>query len=103
MPPVVHRDIGFRRMFLPAFRRDMELVETYAPRNRDPIRIPITAIGGTDDDHPTSAQLDDWIAYSSAGFNKKTFPGGHFFLRSEEAALVRFIDSTLALERKGTE
>jgi len=99
IPVSIQRDVAFQRLYLPLFRCDMELVETYDAAGRPQLDVPITAIGGSDDEDPTADQLAEWASYSSATFQQRSFPGGHFFLRSEEAQLVRFI--ALALQENG--
>jgi surfactin synthase thioesterase subunit len=99
VPELIQGDTSFQRLFLPLFRRDMELVETYVQSRPKPISVPITALGGVDDDHPTIEQLRDWAGYSSTTFSTRTFAGGHFFLRQEEAALVEFVSRVLQPNR----
>ncbi len=96
IPPAVREDQGFQELFLPLFRADMELVETYTPTGRAPLQIPITALGGREDDCPPPEELGEWAPYTSAGFRERVFSGGHFFLRAEEREIVALIEAALS-------
>ncbi|WP_394827827.1 thioesterase II family protein [Pendulispora albinea] len=80
--------------FLPTIRADMESRETWRAEVSD-IRTPIHAVGGRDDALVSLADLREWGRYTSAGFRATQLDGGHFFIRSNQHAFLRLLQSTL--------
>lgn len=84
-----HDDL--RELTLPMVRSDLRLIEAYACADGPPLRCPITAIVGAADDSCTAADVAGWRAYTAAGFELHTFPGGHFYLEPVPAQLPGFL------------
>lgn len=82
VPDAVLRSPEMMRHFAPVLRADLELAIAYVHRPGPPLPCPITAIGGVDDPNVTVDDLRGWAAYTSAGFDWRRFPGGHFYLRT---------------------
>lgn len=68
------------RMVLPAIRGDYHAVETYRYREGAPLSCPITVLIGYADPRVTLDEAAAWKEHTSAGYDLRVFPGGHFFL-----------------------
>lgn len=82
-------------LFLPTLRADITALETFLPRPRSPLSLPITAFGGSDDAMTPRAHLDAWRDETAAAFRVRVFAGGHFYLESRRAELLADIATTL--------
>jgi len=54
------------------------------------LTVPVHVLGGRDDDIAAD-RLDDWRHVTRAGFSREVFAGGHFFIRTDEAAVLTAI------------
>jgi surfactin synthase thioesterase subunit len=81
--------------FLPVLLNDLRLLEAYGYAEEAPLACPITAFGGTDDPRVTAQQLDAWAGQTSAGFQSRIFPGGHFFAATQRDAFLSAIGDAL--------
>lgn len=68
------------RTVLPAIRGDYHAVETYQYRDGAPLSCPITVLTGDADPRVTLDEATAWQEHTSAGYDLRVFPGGHFFL-----------------------
>lgn len=94
LPAELRDDPDFVEGVLTAYRADLTVVETYRPTSGPPLPIPITVLGGIDDDGGVGL-LADWRTHTTARFVLHLLPGGHFYLRQERASVLRLIDQTL--------
>ena len=76
------------RMMLPAMRADTTLYRNYIYVEEPPLACPIRAYGGSDDPNISRAQLEAWAAETTADFKLRMFPGGHFYLNSNQAEFL---------------
>ncbi|HEX4816253.1 MAG TPA: alpha/beta fold hydrolase [Nonomuraea sp.] len=83
-------DDEVRQMVLPTIRGDYEAVETYAP-NEAVIDVPIVALVGDADPQATVEEARRWERHTTAAFDLHVFPGGHFFLNSNLAAVAQVV------------
>ncbi len=83
-------------LVLPVLRADFELCESYRYVDEAPLDTPVTAFGGLADAAVPAASVEQWSAQTAAAFRLRLFPGGHFFVRSAQAALLADISSTVA-------
>ena len=89
-----HQDV--LNLLLPCLRADIAALENFVPPDRPPLDIPIAAFGG-DRDHQTPVEnLEPWRQETTADFDVRVFPGGHFYLDplrekvlAEVAAILR--------------
>ncbi|MEU3556040.1 thioesterase II family protein [Streptomyces fragilis] len=90
-----HPDL--RDLLLPSLRGDHRLLDAYRP---DPpaerLRTPVTAYGGDRDPVCPEADLGTWAEVTDGGLETVVLPGGHFFLREQQAALLAHLGSRLA-------
>lgn len=75
-------------MVLPALHADYRLIRGYlpAPPRRTP--VPIIAYTGSGDETCTLQAVRAWSELTASWFELTTFPGGHFFLEPEQAAVL---------------
>jgi medium-chain acyl-[acyl-carrier-protein] hydrolase len=103
-PEEVLENKEFMPVFLPILRADFAVIENYQYKPESPIDCPITAFGGTEDNHVSSSKLEAWQEQTTGSFKSRLFPGDHFFLRSQEDALLAEINaiSVEMIENLGT-
>ncbi|MFH8385677.1 thioesterase II family protein [Kitasatospora sp. NPDC018058] len=77
-----------RALVLPAVRGDYRLIETYPARPEGLLPCPVTALVGTEDEELTIEEAEGWKAWTDTGFDLLDFPGGHFYLSEQPAAVV---------------
>jgi medium-chain acyl-[acyl-carrier-protein] hydrolase len=94
-PPEILEHAELFALVLPRLRADFKLGETYAYVPEPPLRCPITAFGGADDDETLEGKLDAWSAHTSGTFTTHLLPGDHFFLHSRECELLSLVGAEL--------
>ncbi len=90
-PPEILQHKELMELLLPIIRADFKMVETYEHKNRPPLNIPITILGGLEDESTPREHLDAWQGYTTASFSVRMFPGGHFFLQKQTARILELI------------
>jgi len=77
---------------LPMLRLDHKFSETYHLdyQEESPLNCPITVFSGLDDDIKEDA-LKIWSSETQSQFEIEYFPGGHFFFRQQEKAVISVI------------
>lgn len=83
-------------MLLPILRADFEALETWEYRAREPLDVPVSVFGGLADDSVPLENLDAWSAITTGKFKRHVFPGDHFFLNHQHAAMLSLISRALA-------
>lgn len=69
----------FEGRLLHLVRADLHAVSSHRPDpGREPLTVPLTAFGSTEDECAPPAGLGDWAWETNAGFRTRLFPGGHF-------------------------
>src|SRR5262245_26108408 len=91
LPDAVLRDRDLLAMMLKTSRADLKAFETWSPPEEAPLEVPITALGGITDPHPTADRLVEWRPETNATFRTFTFPGGHFYITPSMAPLLEVI------------
>jgi len=82
------------QLVLPLLRADFTLIGTYEYSSEPPLAYPVSAYGAVDDEEVSRENLEDWREQTTAAFNVRMFPGGHFFLHDSRPLVLR----TLARE-----
>jgi surfactin synthase thioesterase subunit len=78
-------------LLLPVLRSDFELCETYVHPGGSPLRVPITAIGGTDDPQISADDLEGWRRETAGDFRALRLPAAHFYLDEHAATILSFM------------
>lgn len=89
---------GIRELVLPALRADFRLLRGYRPADPAKVAAPITAYAGLSDPGCPVPGARAWSELTLGGFALRVFPGDHFYLVPEQAALVADVGSRLAGE-----
>ncbi|WPV65665.1 thioesterase II family protein [Chitinophaga sp. LS1] len=73
----------------PILRADFEVVEGCSAEKFPKVSAPLLAMMGEEEEGVE--QLDNWHQFTTGSFETATFPGGHFFIFSNAAALGEMI------------
>lgn len=86
-----HKDI--LNLLLPCLRADIAALENFSIPARAPLDIPIAVFGGDNDRQTRVEDLEPWAQETTAGFDVRVFPGGHFYLDSlRERVLAEVVE-----------
>jgi surfactin synthase thioesterase subunit/glycosyltransferase involved in cell wall biosynthesis len=80
---------------LPMLRADAALYRTYVYSEEPPLGCPIRAYGGADDPHIRREHLEAWREQSTASFEVRMFPGGHFYLETARDEFLQALSEDL--------
>lgn len=94
--PVVMENPALRELYAPVLRADMRLVAEYEPASLPALNCPLYAFGGEADPHVPAQSLLGWGAYTQGGFERRLFPGGHFYLSEHISAVIAELFAGLA-------
>lgn len=78
-------------ILLPIIRADFTSLETWTYQESAPLSIPVSAFGGLNDEWVPLEGLDAWSVCTTGKFKRHVFPGGHFFLHRQQAAMLSII------------
>lgn len=81
-------------LLLPVLRSDLQAIETWVTQDFSPVQVPLVVFGGLDDPIVPAHTLDGWRAFSAA-FQKRVFPGHHFFINEHQSLLLALMLSRL--------
>jgi medium-chain acyl-[acyl-carrier-protein] hydrolase len=95
IPQQVMDDPDLLRLFVPALRADIQVIETYRYSLEEPFSFPLTVFGGEEDTSVTVQQLNAWRSLTNGPFRLELLPGGHFFPQSARKALLRSVAADL--------
>ncbi|ROP31331.1 thioesterase II family protein [Couchioplanes caeruleus] len=84
----VFADLELREFALPAIRADLELVNDYRGGPRPALDCPVFGYAGESDAAVGREQMRGWADVTRGPFRLRVFPGGHFYLRTEETRLL---------------
>ncbi len=80
---------------LPTLRADFSLYESYNYTFHESLECPVTVLGGMQDHVISTGKLERWYRETTGEFSFYHFSGDHFFLHSEEAAVLTLIQQKL--------
>ncbi|MEU6994018.1 thioesterase domain-containing protein [Streptomyces sp. NPDC046465] len=69
-----------QEMILPALRADYRAVGSYEAPGPERLDCPVTALIGDADERTTPEEAASWRERTTAGFDLRVLPGGHFYL-----------------------
>ncbi|MFF8643211.1 thioesterase II family protein [Streptomyces sp. NPDC015345] len=93
LPAALRDDPELVRLVLPAYRADFTIFETYRHETQRPLDVPITVLGGSDD--IATPLLPEWRRHTTARFELRLLPGGHFYLRDRPEEFMHELRRTI--------
>jgi surfactin synthase thioesterase subunit len=100
-PEGVLRDKELMAALLPTVRADAAVNEVYDYQHPVPLDIPLTVFGGRSDPRAAEDELRAWEGLTSASFDLRMFPGGHFFIYDHTQEIMNIMTRPLLSEVKG--
>ena len=94
-PREILADRSSLQFYLPLIRSDFAVVDTYVYDRKSRLTCPIVCFGGCGDPTTTIECLAAWSVHTAGAFELVMFPGNHFFVRQETAAVCRAIVTRL--------
>jgi pyochelin biosynthesis protein PchC len=91
----VFDDPDLLEMVMPALRADYEAIELYRCGVGATISSPIAILTATDDPKTTVPEAQAWQDHTSGEAELHTFTGGHFYLETNQPAVISLIGETL--------
>ncbi|GAA3463945.1 alpha/beta fold hydrolase [Saccharothrix longispora] len=88
LPPGTSLDPLLLGYLLPVLRADLAVVNDFRPDPRPPLPCALRVYLGADDVTVPAEEAEPWAAEVEGPVVVRTFPGGHFFPRDEEAAVL---------------
>ena len=88
LPPQVLANEEIMALLLPTARADFSILETYRFKPGPALTMPIDALCGDHDRLAPAADLAGWREQTTGSFSLTSFPGGHFFVRDCQAAVL---------------
>ncbi|MEV0251131.1 alpha/beta fold hydrolase [Nocardia sp. NPDC050712] len=88
-------DPELRDLLLPVVREDYRAIENYVYQDGPPIECPIVTLTGAGDPYVDADEAKAWSSCTAGEFELHTYPGGHFFVESQRAAVGRLISEKL--------
>ena len=95
LPGEVEAEPRLLTAFLPTIRADFEVYETYEYRPEQRLSCPVVAFTGSEDDSVAKDRVLPWEQETTGPFQCHVLPGGHFFLRTAQQALLELVDRAL--------
>ena len=88
-------------LMIPLLRADFAVCHSYTYAPGEPLRCPITVLGGTRDEEVPPGELDLWREETTGDFKVQMLEGDHFFINqpAQQNEIVRTIAETLQRAR----
>ncbi|GLF95629.1 thioesterase II family protein [Streptomyces yaizuensis] len=80
---------------LPVVRGDLLLCASSGNVERAPVPVPVHTFAGVDDRLVTVREIREWSAYTTRESENRVLPGGHFFIREQEAVFLEHLTGVL--------
>jgi medium-chain acyl-[acyl-carrier-protein] hydrolase len=95
-PRAVLENAELMELFLPVLRADFAAIETYVYTPKPCLDCPITVLGGLQDFEVSCEDLEAWREQTNGNFSMQMFQGDHFFINSNQATLLQFLNRELS-------
>jgi medium-chain acyl-[acyl-carrier-protein] hydrolase len=99
LPRVILENPELMAFYLPVFRADLAVCETYEYTDEPPLECPVAAFGGIQDRTVEQAALKQWSAQTRSVCTIHMFPGDHFFLHTSRELCLAEISRALTRAR----
>jgi medium-chain acyl-[acyl-carrier-protein] hydrolase len=94
-PPELLENEELMNLIIPTLRADFQVSETYRYTAEAPLKCPIVALGGTEDDTTPVEALLMWREQTTSYFRHHLFRGGHFFIHTATQSVITACTSEL--------
>nr|WP_254592727.1 alpha/beta fold hydrolase [Pectobacterium polaris] len=94
-PPELLAHQELMALVLPMLRADFRLVEDYQLSSATPLPLPVTIMGGRQDQNVPVVELPQWQALFTDPATILLFEGGHFFIQQQRQAVVEALAQIL--------
>lgn len=88
-------DHRLMQMVIPTLRADYTILGNYQHADDEPLDMPITVLGGRDDQVCPPATLRGWETRSTGGSRLVLLPGGHFFINEVTVKVAAAVSDAL--------
>lgn len=88
-------DRRLMQMVIPTMRADYTILGNYHHADGEPLDVPITVLGGRDDEICPPATLRGWDKQTTGRSRLILLPGGHFFVNETTARVATAVNDTL--------
>lgn len=95
IPAQIRGDRELMNLFLEPLRADLTAYERYRMEEEAALDVPVTAFAGADDTAASAACMQGWSRHTTAAFELKVLPGGHFLSLSSQKAVTDWIRTRL--------
>ena len=95
-PAAVLENRELMDFLLPTLRADFELCDTHVCDRAATLDTPLVLFGGLEDQTAGREKLEEWRGYTTGPVSVQMFPGNHFFLQTQKAAVLAAIQGALA-------
>lgn len=96
IPAVVASDPDLLAHYVPVLRADFALLAAYEYAPEPPLDLPLFLYNGVSDARVTAHDLHGWRTLTTGPCEERWFPGGHFYLQENRAAVLRRLAQDLA-------
>lgn len=88
-PEAVLQHAELLHALIPILRADLSLIRSYRYRHQQALPIPLTVLGGLQDNMTSLEGLSEWQAETTQTFQLKLYPGTHFFVHEYVEEILR--------------
>ncbi len=96
IPPVIFHNHEMLSIFLQTMRADLTIAEKYSYSAHPPLSMPITAIGGSDDNYSNGENALAWKVQTTDVFKYHTVLGDHIGMLNDPKKIMNIILGDLA-------
>jgi medium-chain acyl-[acyl-carrier-protein] hydrolase len=91
IPPELLAAPELLALLLPRIRADLALYAGYRCALEPPLACALTALGGAEDPDTDERTLEAWRDVTTGAFQRRLFPGRHFFVGAHRAAIIQLV------------
>lgn len=102
-PPELLSDPEMVQLMLRTLRADLQALYSWRHEAGEPLPVPITALGGTEDPFVPVQALDTWRRHTAEAFTSLVYPGNHFYIRSAYPQLLHLMVERLRDAEQSTD
>jgi medium-chain acyl-[acyl-carrier-protein] hydrolase len=96
IPDVILAEPALMTLYVSVLRSDLALLEAYEYAPGPPLSCGLTVLGAAGDPAADASECQAWGAQTTGLFRVEMFPGDHFFIKSQTAAVLAAITADLA-------